>query len=585
MTSTDLVGTNISVKEAPITDVIVFSDGGCRTTRSVNIEPASTGIQKFIIKGITCMANMSSVRVAGKGSCTILEVNTECVSCLRSDFVEVDATRKEVEALIDQLKAIHRENEKLNHHLLIANEKKEAIRVFINTQLSSVPKGGFSEFRLSESESILKLLDVYTEAKTKINSEIDEIKENSDGLKLRYEILSNRLSELIGNSCPFEKELNNVVAQWQSFLESYCTTTVFVVTILMDVKQIEPIQLSLSYEVLGCSWMPSYDVRYFSNNNRLVIHYYGHITQRTEEDWTNVNLTISTARRERTKDIPKLPTEIVRFYQPPSHAVPLTRFDEVLTFSSRLSRESEVCSANACGTRVASSGITTAYHIEKRTTIKADGKAHKVGIAQLDFPSKPMRYAIPSLSKFVFLQTYGINNSEYQLIDSNEVSLFIDGAYVGKSVLGRTVVPGEKFYFSLGVDPEVILTHIPPRTHGKESGYISKSRHRAYDAVTHLKSIGSHPITIVVVFQYPTSADARITIKLAEPLSPLTIDEEDDPAGALTAIEKFNGTDSFFLNKTTNHLLHAVQLNPGSAKICRVRFDVEWPADQDILWF
>lgn len=107
MTSTDLVGTNISVKEAPITDVIVFSDGGCRTTRSVNIEPASTGIQKFIIKGITCMANMSSVRVAGKGSCTILEVNTECVSCLRSDFVEVDATRKEVEALIDQLKAIH----------------------------------------------------------------------------------------------------------------------------------------------------------------------------------------------------------------------------------------------------------------------------------------------------------------------------------------------------------------------------------------------------------------------------------------------------------------------------------------------
>lgn len=101
-----------------------------------------------------------------------------------------------------------------------------------------------------------------------------------------------------------------------------------------------------------------------------------------------------------------------------------------------------MCSANACGTRVASSGITyvsqenstfmtyflyspnpseymdgsfsvarTAYHIEKRTTIKADGKAHKVGIAQLDFPSKPMRYAIPSLSKFVFLQVRLLNRN------------------------------------------------------------------------------------------------------------------------------------------------------------------------------
>lgn len=40
--------------------------------------------------------------------------------------------------------------------------------------------------------------------------------------------------------------------------------------------------------VVGALWKPSYDVRVFSDDQSLILTYYGEITQQTLEDWTNV---------------------------------------------------------------------------------------------------------------------------------------------------------------------------------------------------------------------------------------------------------------------------------------------------------
>lgn len=98
------------------------------------------------------------------------------------------------------------------------------------------------------------------------------------------------------------------------------------------------------------------------------------------------------------------------------------------------------------------------YLVEKPMTIASGSVAHRVGIAELRPPSKLMRYAVPSISTSTFLQVifepssspsnglpfqaYGTNDSEYQLMSSYDVSIFIDDAYVGKSEITNTIAPG-----------------------------------------------------------------------------------------------------------------------------------------------
>ena len=87
-------------------------------------------------------------------------------------------------------------------------------------------------------------------------------------------------------------------------------------------------ELSLSYMVSNAWWWPQYDVRAAiakdaTSQSTVGVHYRASITQRTGEDWTNVDLTLSTASPQQGTAIPKLrpnminvPTPMVQHPQP-----------------------------------------------------------------------------------------------------------------------------------------------------------------------------------------------------------------------------------------------------------------------------
>ena len=55
-------------------------------------------------------------------------------------------------------------------------------------------------------------------------------------------------------------------------------------------------ELEVSYVVNRASWKPLYDIRVDSKSKSVNLGYLAQITQNTGEDWTNVNLTLSTAK-------------------------------------------------------------------------------------------------------------------------------------------------------------------------------------------------------------------------------------------------------------------------------------------------
>jgi len=59
--------------------------------------------------------------------------------------------------------------------------------------------------------------------------------------------------------------------------------------------KLDKFQLEFSYVVSGASWKPMYDFRADTKKGEIIVDYFGMVTQRTGEDWNNVELTLSTA--------------------------------------------------------------------------------------------------------------------------------------------------------------------------------------------------------------------------------------------------------------------------------------------------
>lgn len=56
----------------------------------------------------------------------------------------------------------------------------------------------------------------------------------------------------------------------------------------------------------------------------------------------------------------------------------------------------------------------------------------------------------------MFLQA--TNNTDYQLLESENVSIFVDNNFVAKTTLA-SVSPGESFQTCLGYDPAIKVCH------------------------------------------------------------------------------------------------------------------------------
>jgi uncharacterized protein (TIGR02231 family) len=67
------------------------------------------------------------------------------------------------------------------------------------------------------------------------------------------------------------------------------------VAIEIRVSESCQVALDLSYIILGALWTSSYDVRVDTEQDSLTLMYFGSIVNDTEEDWKDVNLTLSTA--------------------------------------------------------------------------------------------------------------------------------------------------------------------------------------------------------------------------------------------------------------------------------------------------
>ncbi|MBW4507431.1 MAG: mucoidy inhibitor MuiA family protein [Scytonematopsis contorta HA4267-MV1] len=218
-------------------------------------------------------------------------------------------------------------------------------------------------------------------------------------------------------------------------------------------------ELEVSYLVNRASWKPLYDLRVNTANNSVNLGYVGEVSQTTGEDWTNIALTLSTAKPGLGTLPPKLRPwyiDVPQFFSGRARSASMAMVapsggtmsddsadaEEVKEFA----KEAEVITAE-----VSKEGNTVTFKISNRGNIPSDGSPHKNTILYDDFPCNFEYIAMPSLVSFAYLQALVKNPTDGVTLLPGKANIFHNDIFVGSSNLDN-IAPGQEFKLNLGID-------------------------------------------------------------------------------------------------------------------------------------
>ncbi|XP_055887709.1 protein F37C4.5-like isoform X3 [Biomphalaria glabrata] len=556
------INNTISIKasECPVTKVTVYKDRA-EVCREINTT-VKPGINELRIKEFVCI-DEESIRVEGKGAATIAEVS------FQSKYVTEDqATMSEKEkALNDQLRSLTEEKKALD----LANQKEILNRQWkvLDQFAATAAKSGQVEKK--DEQVLFKLDDNYFKGMKEFMKEYKAIGKQLENERLDLERKNEELDRKIE---AVERNLNDLRGNYNTGHENReCI-------VVLEAEKEDKVYLVVSYVVMGASWIPSYDLRMFTEEGSLKIFYYGLIYQNSGEDWNDVKLYLSTAEPSVGGTIPNLPMTQLAIRKP----IPASRNYMGYDVAEMNRRHLHSLNINAVtdlfpppppppssmpalGFRpveVSESTTSTTYEIARQSTIPSDNTEHKVTVAIIELKPTLSYLSVPKVVPHAFLQAKVVNNSPYTLL-SGRTNIFLDNSFVAKAEI-KAVAPKEEFECSLGVDPSIRVDYKPLNKVSSQSGLISKSNTTTYEQNIEIKNLHNYAIKIVVRDNLPRSLDEKIKVTLLLP----QIDNKHPEKNEKVKLTK------------SNHLEWDLDIKEMDKVDLVLKYAVEHPASEDV---
>ncbi len=286
-------------------------------------------------------------------------------------------------------------------------------------------------------------------------------------------------------------------------------------------------QLQVSYRLPGASWEPAYEARAISTVGSVELAASALVRQQTGEEWSGVQLTLSTAQPSIAGSMPELEPWFLRPYEPMAMKQSMVArapaaealYDENLSKSlseekdkfddARANREARVAQA-----AVLAQGPAVTYRLPQAVSIPSDWQPRKVPITVSTLNAQLAYESTPRLVTHAFLRAKVANTTD-QLFLPGSVAVFLDGAYVATAAL-KQVAPGETFDLYLGADERVRVERKQLKERVEVSllpGLRGKIRSTDYEFLTTIENFTGRRITLTVFDQTPVSEREEIVVE------------------------------------------------------------------------
>lgn len=336
------------------------------------------------------------------------------------------------------------------------------------------------------------------------------------------------------------------------------------VSVTVESTQAGAATLEISYVIVGTGWVPFYDIHASVERGEATIQYYGQILQATGEDWSGVELSLSTAHPARSAKMPDLkPLAVGSIPGKGDHPMAQMmgnqlqrnwqQLDGIIkqqndaVYVRRDLRSLEI-PVEACLPQTS----TYVFRIKTPETIPSDGSPHKVTIASSTFKCAVDRVATPKLSAHMYLKTLLHNTGDFPYMPG-DMNIFLENNFIGSGAI-EMVSPGEKFEVFLGADEGIKVTR-RLETRNVIAGTLQKAH---YVYAIKVENFKSKAVKLSVIDQLPVSRDSDIEVMPDSDLTPPT-DRSSD--GRLT---------------------WELEIEPGKSREIRLGYRVFYPANKPV---
>ncbi len=274
--------------------------------------------------------------------------------------------------------------------------------------------------------------------------------------------------------------------------------------------------MEITYLTTNANWLSTFDIRVDEINKPLDIDYKGEVYNRTGEDWTGVDLTLSTGDPSRNNTLPVLYPWWVNFQQPP---VAYQAMEMDLAANVRGARN-KAAEYYVDGQRVMADGIalgqssenltTTEFALTEKFDIPADGKPYTV-ILEKKTADADYRYIVaPKRNALAFL-TATVQDFEELNLSSGKANIYYGQTYIGETWL-NTRQAGDSLQVSLGADIGIAIQRDKVKDKSAKNFFGNKVE-ETFTWVIKVKNNKTGKVNIRLQDQIPVSQDKEIEVK------------------------------------------------------------------------
>ena len=500
----NLVAAEVPTTGAKIARVTVYADRAEVVRRFATTLPA--GEHALVFDALPGETDLSSVRVTGQGSFSLIDIRAETIQTL-------EVTDTQVRELSTKLKA---EQVKLQEvtQAQTRNAQRRASLDKVLGRLTAVGKESANPDL--DPAKWAGYLTYHVESLAKLDQETLGLKGRDDALRAEINRLERELIQLNGNRTKYRN----------------------VARVKIEVTQAGPQEFELTYVVAGPSWSPHYDVRADTVAKKLTVAYQAQVRQRTGEDWLGVSLRLSTAQPGVGGREPELAPWALYKAEPVVPTGAAVLMDEgglaaaakptaasatrrSLTKQAAQTADAGIASSPAPAMEVTSAtvqaGATAAlFQVPRAYDIPSDPKSVKVALTEQTFFASFRHSCVPKLSPNVYLKAQAVNASDYPFLPG-PTAVFLDGAYVAAASMDL-VPAGQEFVTFLGVDQTVKVERRVLARREEVTGVFGKKTHRTvHDLLFKVTNGKQADIDLAVGDQLPLSNHDAIKVVLEEP--------------------------------------------------------------------
>ena len=279
-------------------------------------------------------------------------------------------------------------------------------------------------------------------------------------------------------------------------------------------------EVSISYQARGASWRPSYDARADLDEGSVELVMNAVVTQTTGEDWSDVALTLSTARPAAGIAPPELAPIVLEPVYPSLYddedddMFADEAFESVAQpAKGMMAVEPEPAPEPKPMARVSAvveeQSVASRFVVPRGSSIPGDGTRRKIRVTQADLESAFVHVVVPRREEAAYLVATSTWAEGWPLL-AGEVSAFMGDSFVGTFRQGL-VGKGGKVSLGFGRDDAVIVASEVLVDRRGSADWLGKVRHEKGWRYS-VKNGRDEPIQVELRERLPTSGDRRIKV-------------------------------------------------------------------------